>query len=66
MAYVDGADSAKQAPFLFDPQTSGGLLISVDGRDVDRLVNSLTSEGVAQAACIGEVVSEPVEKIVID
>ncbi len=48
---------------LFDPQTSGGLLISVTRRHVDDLVAALKDAGIADAARIGEVISGPAEKI---
>jgi selenide,water dikinase len=48
---------------LVDPQTSGGLLISVDVLHVDELVAALKDAGVAEAAEIGEVLNDPEEKI---
>jgi len=48
---------------LFDAQTSGGLLIIVHPDDADRLVAALLDRGVTDAAIIGEVVSQPCEKI---
>ncbi len=48
---------------LFDPQTSGGLLISVDARYAETLQKRLVSEGIASAALIGEVTGGPAEKI---
>jgi selenide,water dikinase len=48
---------------LFDAQTSGGLLIIVHPDDADRLVAALLDRGVTDAAIIGEVVSQPREKI---
>ena len=44
------------AEVLFDPQTSGGLLISVSGDKASRLLEKLHLEGVEAAAVIGEVV----------
>ena len=44
---------------LFDPQTSGGLLICLAPRKADRLLDRLREAGVEEAAIIGEVVSEP-------
>jgi selenide,water dikinase len=42
---------------LYDPQTAGGLLISVGAADCDRLVNKLTAAGVC-ASEIGEVLEK--------
>jgi len=50
---------------LFDPQTSGGLLICVDPKSADDLLNSLTEQGMPWAAEIGKVVSEPEERILV-
>jgi selenide,water dikinase len=51
---------------LFDPQTSGGLLISVEGESAAALVRSLKENGVAEAAVIGEVLTGPEERIRVD
>jgi selenide,water dikinase len=48
---------------LFDPQTSGGLLISVPGARVSGLLKKLHAAGIAEAAVIGEVVAEPKGRI---
>ena len=53
------------ADVLYDPQTSGGLLICVGPEDADKLLKDLKAQGVDQAAIIGEVVFEPKGKIVI-
>ena len=45
---------------LYDPQTSGGLLLSLPGEQADALIAALHAAGVAVAARIGEVVIEPV------
>jgi len=42
---------------LFDPQTSGGLLISLPEAEADKMVRALKSSGVAAAARIGRVVT---------
>jgi selenide,water dikinase len=50
---------------LFDPQTSGGLLISVDQADASRLLSDLIATGEQAAALIGEVTTGPDERIVV-
>lgn len=44
---------------LFDPQTSGGLLICIENGKAELLLDRLHQAGVEDAAIIGEVVSEP-------
>jgi selenide,water dikinase len=49
-----GAD-ATLAEFVFDPQTSGGLLVSVEPGRVDRLVAALRARGATASAIVGRV-----------
>ena len=51
---------------VYDPQTSGGLLICVDRDRADDLVNRLKKKGLDNVADIGEVLSKPEGKIVIN
>ncbi len=44
---------------LFDPQTSGGLLLSVPGDEAEDLISALDNAGVAVAARVAEVVEGP-------
>ena len=53
VVYSDGVPEELRT-ILFDPQTAGGLLISVAADDADRLVSTLSSAGVS-AVQIGEV-----------
>lgn len=48
-----------------DPQTSGGLLLAVDGSQADRLVSELRAAGIADAARVGEVLADPAERVVL-
>jgi selenide,water dikinase len=50
---------------IFDPQTSGGLLICVDQAKAQDLVKSLKKAGYKESAVIGEVTSKPHGKIII-
>ena len=50
---------------LFDPQTSGGLLICVDRENADGLLEKLKEKGMANAAIIGDVATEPKERIIV-
>ena len=43
---------------LFDPQTSGGLLVALDEKDADRFVEDLRRKGIEEANRIGIVVAE--------
>ncbi len=51
---------------LFDPQTSGGLLICVENESAENLLAELQKSGIKEAAIIGDVVSEPEGKIMVD
>ena len=51
---------------LFDPQTSGGLLMSVKASQAAGLVAALKDAGIEAAAEIGEVVDGPEEKIRVE
>jgi selenide,water dikinase len=48
---------------LFDPQTSGGLLICVRAQQAEALVAALKDAGIGDAAWIGEIVGDLEEKI---
>jgi len=50
---------------LFDPQTSGGLLIAVQGDEAEKLLEKVHKAGVTEAAIVGEIVAEPAGKIVV-
>ncbi len=51
---------------LFDPQTSGGLLISVSGDSAEELLRRLLDAGVSEAALVGEVVAGHPGKIRVE
>lgn len=51
---------------LFDPQTSGGLLICVSPERAEALMKALKAKGIQDAAIVGEVISEPKGRIIIE
>ncbi len=48
---------------LYDPQTSGGLLIALPPAEAEKLVATLRREGFVDSSIVGEVVEEPRGKI---
>ena len=51
---------------LFDPQTSGGLLISAAPEAAKRLLSNLHKAGINDATIIGEIISKPADKILVE
>ncbi len=50
---------------LFDPQTSGGLLIALPEPAAEKLVRRLHKAGIVAASIIGEIVEKPKKKILV-
>lgn len=48
---------------LFDPQTSGGLLIALPAGDAETLAGKMREAGIVDAAVVGEVVAHPKGRI---
>jgi selenide,water dikinase len=48
---------------MFDPQTAGGLLIALPEKQAEALIGRMHSEGIAEAAIVGEIISKPKGKI---
>lgn len=67
-AFVDFGTNVAQRiqDLLFDPQTSGGLLIAVAAKEAERLVAALKAKGIECAAIVGEVVAEPADRIIVE
>lgn len=55
---IDCDPNSKKLEFLWDPQTSGGLLISIDAQRANRLLDELMQRGVKEATIIGEVLAK--------
>lgn len=50
---------------LFDPQTSGGLLICVAKEKAEQMLKKMTTSGIEYATIIGEVIDSPKGKIIL-
>ena len=56
---LDGSITPAEEMLMYDPQTSGGLFISVSADQADLLVQKLHTRGVTDAAVVGEVFASP-------
>lgn len=65
MVDIDKNVSRVMLDILFDPQTSGGLLMAVPAADAEPLVKRMRLEGIKEAAIIGEVVVKPKGRIMV-
>ncbi|ABW69052.1 selenide, water dikinase [Desulfosudis oleivorans Hxd3] len=65
MVQIQQSVNPALADILFDPQTSGGLLISVAGSQAKKMVTALHKAGVSHAAAIGTVTQGPDQIIVV-
>jgi selenide,water dikinase len=63
--HVDRGVASEMVQVLYDPQTSGGLLIALPASQAKALVEALHARGVTAAAIIGEVEEGPGEITVI-
>ena len=57
--------SSAEEEIIFDPQTSGGLLLSVPSSQVQDMLNTLHDSGVKHAVHIGEVIDGPPGLIIV-
>jgi len=51
---------------LFDPQTSGGLLFALAADQAEPCLARLHAAGVTEAAIVGEIVSSPAGRIIVE
>jgi len=51
---------------LYDAQTSGGLLISLDKESAEALLQRLKEKGMIEAAIVGQVLAGPREEVIVD
>lgn len=62
---IDPAVSPYLSDILFDPQTSGGLLIAAPTEKAGKMIKRLKERGIEEAALIGEVVDDHKERIAV-
>lgn len=65
LSYIETNLPTEQLEILFDPQTSGGLLISVPEKKSKKLLRNLLTAGIKDTSLIGEVIAKPARKIVV-
>lgn len=65
MRFLDGADESDRATFLFDPQTSGGLLIALPADRARELLQRCRDSGNDAAAIVGSVLERGESDLVI-
>ena len=66
MVQIQQSVNPAMADVLFDPQTSGGLLISVAEDQAKKMVTALHKAGVSHSAVIGNVTQDPDQIIVVE
>jgi selenide,water dikinase len=57
--------SKSEEELLYDPQTSGGLLLSVPNSQAEEMLRALSAAGVSRAARVGEIVEGPPGIVVV-
>lgn len=62
---IKGTPPVEFVDLLYDPQTSGGLLMAVEEKKAHAILEKLRAKRINAAAIIGEVVSSPKDKIVV-
>ncbi len=65
LPHLETSLAKEKIDILFDPQTSGGLLIAVPEEKSGKLLKKLFEEGIKDASLIGEVVAKPARKIIV-
>ena len=66
MVTISSAIDRAVQDVLFDPQTSGGLLMSVEPKRADQLVGDLIVNGFTETKIIGQVIAEPQGRIIVE
>ena len=66
MIIFQGNVDRNRQDILFDPQTSGGLLISINRDEGDEFIAALKDAGIHAASLIGEILNNSKEKIWVE
>jgi len=66
MVKIDASIPKYLTDIMFDPQTSGGLLISVSPDKAETLLEKMRQAGIEDTTIIGEIVSEPTGTITVE
>jgi len=62
---IDGEVSRELVMVLYDPQTSGGLLVSIPEEMAEDYMESILKRGVDEARIVGRVVEESEKRIIV-
>jgi selenide,water dikinase len=62
---IEGAPDSLLTEFLFDPQTSGGLLLSVPADQAEVAVREARDRGATHACVVGTVVEQTAERLIL-
>lgn len=62
---VEGTLATDMEMLLYDPQTSGGLLVSVPAGNVDAYIEAVRAKGAAETVLIGEVLEKGASSIIL-
>jgi selenide, water dikinase len=65
MVQIESGVDETTADIMYDPQTSGGLLIAVSRDKADAMLERLHRSDVPDATIVGEVIDAPKDKIVV-
>ena len=64
--YLESKNDGPEVDLLFDPQTSGGLLIAVSSEKCEGLLSALRKGGVKEACVIGEVIDRREPYLIVE
>ena len=66
MVEVSGSLPRWMGDIIYDPQTSGGLLIAVPEKRADEMLVRIKEDGYSRAVIIGEVIEESEKRIIVE